>query len=137
MANHPENSKSRTSARFNLTSAGLAFLFWGGWAWWINSRADDDADRASPLVSGLVQGTGSFLITLIMVGAVTWIFHRMPDSPIRLVLPAVLVVLVTGTTMATAHAIAGTANIATTIAPPLITALLFNILTAFQLQRGS
>lgn len=117
-----------TSRRFNLISAALGFVLWGGWAFHVNRAAD-------PWVSGLTQGTCSFLITLVMVRAVAWLYHRLSTLPAGLVLPAVIVVSVTGSCLASAHAVVGTPNISKTIIPALSVAFIFNIYTAAKLQR--
>ncbi len=128
---------TRTSARFNLISAGLAFGMWGGWAYYVNFAAGPDDHRASPLVSGLTQGIGSFLVTLVMVRAVSWLYYRLPRRPFRLVLPAVITVVVTGSCLAAAHAVVGTPDVVQTIAPALSVAFAFNIFAAAKLQRAA
>jgi hypothetical protein len=127
---------SRTSRRFNLISAALAFTLWGAWAFWVNSEAAGEEGRASPLTAGLTQGAGSFIITLIMVRAVTWLYHRLPDHSTRLALPALITVTVTGSCLATAHTLVGTPHIVRTIAPALSVAFLFNVYTALKLRRA-
>ena len=126
---------ARTSRRFNLISAALAFALWGGWAYYVNSQTAGEGMAASPLTSGLTQGTGSFIITLILVRAVAWLYHRLPANPARLVLPGLITVAVTGSCLATAHALVGTSDIVQTIAPPLSVAFAFCVYTAFKLQR--
>jgi hypothetical protein len=133
--NNAANVPAQTSRQFNLISAALAFALWGGWAFYVNSRTADEAGRSSPLTSGLTQGVGSFVITLIMVRAVTWLYHRLPAHPSRVVLPAVATVAVTGSCLATAHALVGTPSIVQTIAPALSVAFAFNIFTAIKLGR--
>ena len=127
---------TRMSWRFNLISATLAFLLWGGWAYYVNIETSVDEGRASPLSSGLTQGVGSFLITLIMVHTVAWLYHHLPAHSTRLVLPALITVAVTGSCLATAHALVGTSNIVQTISPALSVAFLFNIYTTVKLRRG-
>lgn len=131
----PPKVPTRTSRRFNLISAGLAFTLWGAWAYYVNAGTGIDEGRASPVTSGLTQGTGSFFITMIMVRSVAWLYHRLPAHPMQLVVPALLTVLVTGSCLAIAHSQVGTANIVGTIAPALIVAFLFNVFTAFKLRR--
>jgi hypothetical protein len=126
---------ARTSQRFNLISAVLAFVLWGGWAFHVNRGAVTGSLGAEPWVSGLIQGSGSFLITLLMVRAIAWLYARMSHLPFGLVLPAVIVVLVTGSCLAAAHVLAGTAHIVATIAPALGVAFVFNVYTAMKLQR--
>jgi hypothetical protein len=127
---------SRTSRRFNLISAGMAFILWGAWAFWANRDATVAGGYTSPLSSGLTQGAGSFIITLIMVRAVTWLYHHLPTHSARLVLPALITVAVTGSCLATAHALVGTPHIIRTIAPAISVAFLFNVYTAFKLRRS-
>ena len=130
------NAPARTSRRFNLISAALAFALWGGWAYYVNIRTAGEGAGASPLSSGLTQGTGSFMITLILVRAVAWLYHRLPDHPTRLVLPGLITVAATGSCLATAHALVGTPDIVQTIAPALSVAFAFCIYTAFKLRRA-
>jgi hypothetical protein len=101
-----------------------------------HSETSVDEGRASPLSSGLTQGVGSFLITLIMVRSVAWLYHHLPAHSSRLVLPALITVAVTGSCLATAHALVGTSNIVQTISPALSVAFLFNIYTTVKLRRG-
>lgn len=126
---------TRTSRRFNLISAGLAFMLWGGWAYWVNTETTIEGERASPLSSGLTQGAGSFIITLIMVRTVAWLYYHLPAHSTRMVLPALTTVAVTGSCLATAHALVGTPDIVQTIAPALTVAFAFNIYTTVKLRR--
>lgn len=123
---------ARTSRQFNLTSASLAFVLWGGWAFLVNRASEEGA---APWVSAGTQGTASFLITLGMVQGVTWLFHRLPNHPARLVLPAAFIVLLTGSCLFLVHSLVGTANTLGTIAPALTVAFLFNCFTAAKLRR--
>ncbi len=136
------SSSIRTSRRFNLISAFLAFLLWGGWAWYVNSDGVSSnsnsvsiGSQTSPLVSSLTQGIGSFVITLVMVRAVAWLYHRMPGVPLRVLWPAVITVAFTGSCLAIAHCCVGTPNIVRTIAPALSVAFAFNVYTAVKLNR--
>lgn len=126
---------TRTSWRFNLTSAALAFTLWGGWAYFVNTETAVEGAWALPLISGLTQGTGSFVITLFMIRAVTWLYNHLPARSTRLVLPALITVAVTGSCIATAHVLVRTPNIVQTIAPGLTVAFVFSIYTAVKLRR--
>jgi len=126
----------RTSRRFNLISAALAFLLWGGWAFFVNSRAAAGSG-APPIVSGVTQGIGSFCITLMMVRSVSWLYHQLPANSLRLVLPALITVCITGTVLLVAHTLVGTANIIGTIAPALTVAFCFNLFTTFKLREAA
>jgi len=123
---------AKADRQFNLVSATIAFVLWGGWACYVNHQVTSETGRSSPVTSGLTQGIGSFVITLLMVQAVTWLYHRLPVNQARTVLPALAV---TGSCLATAHALVGTPNIAKTIAPALSVAFAFNVYTATRLWR--
>ncbi len=126
----------RTTRRFNLISASLAFILWSVWAYLAN-RGDSGANGgAPPIVSGVVQGIGSFCFTLLMVRIVTWLYHRLRNYPLNLVLPALLTAAFTGTGLFIAHSIAGTANVFRTIAPALVVAFGFNLFTTFKLRNA-
>lgn len=124
----------RTSTRFNVISAALAFFIWGSWAWFVNAQSASP-DKAPPVVSGLVQGTGSCLITLVMLRSVTWLFHCLEGFRLRLVLPAVVTTSVTGSCISAAHFLAGTSNIVGTVTPGLVVAFCFNVFTAVKLSQ--
>lgn len=121
------NTPTRTSSLFNLLSASFAFLLWGGWAYYINHN----------VISGLAQGTASFVITLVMVRSVTWWYHHLPIGYGRLLLPSILTVSMTGTALACIHAYVGSAHIIKTIAPALTVAFLFCMYTTFKLRKGT
>ena len=120
----------QTSKRYTLGSAALAFVIWGGWTFYVNRSASP----AQQLLSSLVQGTASFIITLIMVRAVTWLYAHLPKNWAQLVLPAIFTVAVTVSCLALIHAMIGTPRIAPTIAPALTVAFLFCLFTAYKLR---
>jgi hypothetical protein len=132
-----DDLRPRTSRTFNLISACLAFLLWGGWAYYVNRDPVGDGWHAAAIKSALTQGIGSFLLTLGMVRAVTWLYHRLPENSARIVLPALITVLVTGSCLAGAHTITGTANIISTITPAISVAFLFNVYTTLKLRRAT
>jgi len=129
--NYIPNVLSKTTKLFNLGSALFAFCLWGGWAYYINSKHGINTG----LISGFAQGAASFIITLGMVYAVTWLYVRIPASPIRLLLPALITVSVTSTGLYTVHSLVGTPNIATTIAPALSVAFMFCVYTSYKLSK--
>jgi hypothetical protein len=63
MNNNSSENSPRTSRFYNVLSAFLAFFLWGGWAYFVNGSTD----ITRCLISGLTQGTASFIITLVMV----------------------------------------------------------------------
>lgn len=127
--------KSEVSLLYKAASAVLAFIIWGSWGYFINSQASDP-QAASPLISGLTQGTGSSLITLVMLKSVTSLYHWLAPHPSRLILPAVITTTATVSCMTAAHVIVGTSNLLATIVPGMVVALCFNLTTAFGLSRS-
>ena len=125
------NTPHKTSLLYNLASAVFAFVLWGGWAYFINVN----------IVSGLTQGTASFVITLFLVHAVTCLYHTLSSKKmsefLQLLLPAIITVGFTGTCLYIIHSIANTPHIAKTIAPALLVAFLFCIYTAYKLTQGT
>ncbi len=121
----------RTTSLYNLASAIAAFVMWGGWAFYVNSRNSD----SSGIVSGIAQGTASFTITLLMVHAITFLYHKFNHLLLKLVLPALLTVSVTSTCLVLIHLLVGTPHIVSTIAPALSVAFAFCLLTTFKLNR--
>lgn len=121
----------RTSWLFNLISAFLAFLLWGGWAYHINSASSP----ASGAVAALTQGMASFLITLFMVHAITFLFHHFQKPIAKVILPAILVNCVTGFFLVSVHTLMGTPRVFATILPALTVAVSFCIFTACKLLK--
>ncbi len=125
-----EDALSQTSRQFNILSAVFAFIIWGGWAYYINSSHG----VSTGIVSGFTQGTASFIITLLMVRAVTWLAQRIKNHSLKLILPAVITVSFTGCCLAIIQSLVGTPAIPGTIAPALTVAFLFCVFTAFKLR---
>ncbi len=132
MINKPSNKKNtRTSKIFNLISAFLAFALWGGWAYYVNGGYG----LKVRIVSGIVQSTASFMITMFMIRMVTIFYYRLPDMFLQLVLPAMLTVSFTGSCLAYIHYLIGTPNIVYTITPALSVAFIFCLFTTFKLKN--
>lgn len=72
-----------------------------------------------------------------MVRSVSWLYQRLFGNVFQLILPAVITVAITGTALATAHTMVGTANIIGTIAPALTVALCFNLFTTFKVRKSA
>lgn len=121
----------RTSRSFNVLSALLAFLLWGGWAFYVNGRSD----IAKGLLSGLTQGTASFIITLVMVYLVTWFFKQLPDNCLQIPLSALFTVSITGSFLIAVHLLVKTPEIFYTISPALSVAFAFCWYTAYKLRK--
>ena len=123
---------ARVSARYRLFSASSALIVWGGWAFYVNSAKN----QTIGLISGLTQGIASFLITLLVVYAVTTIYNRLPIDIGRLILPAAITVGGIGLCLMLIHSAAGTPYILPTIAPSLGVAFLFCMFTSYRLRQA-
>lgn len=84
-----DNSKAETTKLFKLVSGFLAFVLWGGWAFYVNG----DDSLAIKTKSALAQGTASFIITLIMVRIVTFFYNSFNGRVKQILLYAILTLL--------------------------------------------
>lgn len=123
---------ARVSARYKLFSASSALILWGSWAYYVNSAKS----QTSGLISGFTQGVASFIITLLVVSAVTTIHNRLPAGIGRLILPAAITVSAIGLCLMLIHSAAGTPYILQTIAPSLGVAFVFCIFTSYRLRQA-
>ena len=128
------SAEVRTSLRYRVTSASLAFVTWGSWAYFVNSQSHV-AGKASPVVSAIIHGAGSCMVTLIMMQSVTWLYQKFQQHRFRLFIPAAITTTVTGSCMTTAHYLAETANLPATIIPGVLVAFCFNVVTALNLSQ--
>ena len=131
MNDNSSHNALRTSRSFNFLSALSAFLLWGGWAFYVNGRSD----IAKGLLSGLTQGTASFIITLVMVHLVTWFFKHLPGNCLQIPLSALLTVSITGSCLIAIHLLVKTPKIFYTISPALTVAFAFCWYTAYKLRK--
>ena len=112
----------------------MAFVIWGGWSYFVNQPLG----HTIGIRAGLTQGTASFIITLCMVYAVTWLFQRIQrikNDYLQLLLPAGIVVSFTGSTLVAVHSLMATPDIFKTVAPALTVAFIFCMFTAYKLQQ--
>ncbi len=123
--------KPGTSRLFNIISACLAFLLWGGWAYYVNELSQP----GSGVVAGLTQGTSSFIMTLIMVHILTWLYHHFSAKILKLILPTLITVSISGSCLLGVHLWMGTPEILSTIAPALSVALAFSSFTTYKINR--
>ena len=133
MNNTTLESVPRTSRFFNGLSALLAFLLWGGWAYYVNGSTD----VTRGLISGLTQGTASFIITLVMVHLVTWFFNHLQSNFLQLPLAAFFTVSITGSCLVGIHLLVDTPKVFYTIAPALSVAFTFCWYTSYKLRKTS
>jgi hypothetical protein len=133
MNNNSSENSPRTSRFYNVLSALLAFFLWGGWAYYVNGSTD----ITRGLISGLTQGTASFIITLVMVHLVTWFFNHLPGNFLQTLLVAFFTVSITGSCLVGIHLLVGTPKIFYTISPALSVAFAFCWYTAYKLRKSS
>ncbi len=123
----------QTSRTFQYISASLAFLLWGGWAYFINSGTTS----TSGIVPAITQGSYSFIITLLMTHFITFQYNRIPAGVWRTFLPPVITISLTGTLLVFIHKLVGTPEILFTVTPALSIALLFSFYTVYKLHSSS
>lgn len=121
---------TKTSRLYNWTAAMLAFVFWGGWAFFVNRPSG----FSTGITSGVAQGTVSMLMTFVMIGAVTGIYHRLTNRFLQLVLPTIITVGSAACLLVLVHSLVGTPNIFWTILPGLSGAVPFCFYTSYKLQ---
>lgn len=121
-----------TSKNYNILSSTSAFFVWGGWAYYVNSIEG----KNTGLVSGIAQGIASFVITLIVVFAVTKLYNTISSKALKIILPAIITVTCIGIVLVIVHSAVGTPHILYTIAPSLTVAFLFCIFTALSLRKN-
>ncbi len=123
----------KTTKKFRFLSSSIAFILWGGWAFFINQV---DALQAG-VISGVTQGTASFLITLFLVHAVTHLYHYFNHAIAKLLFPAIVTVSLTGSCLLFIHYLAQTPHIVLTILPAITVAFSFCLFTSYKLHKSS
>lgn len=114
-----------------LLAAGMAFMLWGGWALVVNWSAG----VPSASIAALIQGSTSFVVTLLMAVAVTWQFRRFSRPVFRVLAPPLITVSVTGSFLFAVHTLGQTPGVWQTILPPTAIAFCYCLLLSSQLQR--
>jgi len=123
---------AKTSRLYDWGAALLAFVVWGGWAFYVNQPAG----LTVGVTSGTAQGTVSMLMTLVMIKAVTFIFRCMRNRLLQLTLPTILTVGAAAGFLIGVHSQVGTPNIFWTILPSLSMAVPFCVYTSYRLQSS-
>lgn len=123
--------KHRSNTIYIVASALFAFFLWGIWAAYVNK----DSTLNQRLLSGILQGSLSLVLTVVMVGIVNFFYQQFENSKMKLILPSVLTISCTGTLLSIAHFLANTPNIIRTILPPLCVGLAFCFLTTIKINK--
>jgi LytS/YehU family sensor histidine kinase len=118
------------AATSTVAHVGFGFLAMGGWAVFANR----DHALGQALLSGLVQGTISGLLTLGLKKFLEWFNARLAGAmalfgPPLVTAASILAILVT------AHALAGTPEIAATIAVPFTVSTSYAVIYNWGLWR--
>ena len=127
-ATTPDNANSW---RGRLVAALLALLIWGAWALFANWHND----TSHALMAGLLQGTFSGILTLLMAMAVTTLFRRLPDNPLRVLLPALIIVSASFALLFLLHRWHQTPGLWQTIIPPSSMAFAYCLFLSVRLHR--
>lgn len=126
-----------------VAHVGFGFFAMGAWAWFANRHHPLDES----LLAGLVQGTISGALTLVLKKALERMsaaFLRAPASDegtgrnlAALVVPPLITAFSILTILVTAHTLAGTPEIASTIAVPFTVSTTYAILYNLKLWRAA
>lgn len=116
--------------RSSIVHVGFAFLAMGSWAAFAN-RAHP---MPAPFFAGLLQGTISATITLVLKRAIEYLASRFSGLT-ALLAPPVIAGLVSASLLTLLHTIGGTPEIAKTIAVPLTVATSYAALYNYSLWR--
>lgn len=118
-------------ARSSAVHMAVAFVAMGGWAAFANSGHP----MPRPLLAGLVQGTLSALITLFLKRMIEALSARLPGR-IGWWLPPLVAMTVSLLLLTSIHWLAGTPEIARTIAVPLSVTTVYSTFYTIALRRG-
>jgi hypothetical protein len=120
----------RWAATSTVAHVGFALFVMGGWAMFAN-RAHP---LAQALLSGVVQGAASALITLVLKKFLEWLSARLSGAA-GLVLPPLVTATSILALLVGAHTLAGTPEIAATIAVPFTVSTTYAIIYNWSLWR--
>lgn len=120
------------AARSSAVHMAVAFVAMGGWAAFANSGHP----MPRPLLAGLVQGTLSALITLFLKRMIEALSARLPGR-IGWWLPPLAAMIVSLLLLTSIHWLAGTPEIARTIAVPLSVTTVYSTFYTIALRRGA
>lgn len=124
-------TRARTGKLFNYASAFGAFLLWGGWAYYVNGPG-----TPAGILSGVTQGTFSFLMTLVLVYLVAYLRGYFSTSGARLLLPPLLTVTATTGLLVLVHLSVHTPQLLATVVPAATIALVFTFVTSYKLHQA-
>ncbi|MDO5604371.1 MAG: hypothetical protein Q4G25_04320 [Paracoccus sp. (in: a-proteobacteria)] len=121
----------RTALRSPLLHMAVAFVAMGGWA----VLANWSHPMPRPLIAGVMQGSISALITLGLKRMIEWVAARLPGAA-AVIGPPVAAVAISAALLTVLHRLAGTPEIARTIAVPLSVTAIYATGYALALRRS-
>lgn len=124
--------RSLSPTRRIVLSSIAAFVLYGGWAVFANWS---HGLRAG-LLADLAQGSMSFLSTALLTTGIEKIFAGMSAGALRYLAAATIPITLTLLLMAIVHRLAGTPEIAATMAPSILIGYLFSFAYAGGLARA-
>ena len=126
--------KARFASLLKRTSVHVIFAFvaMGSWAFYANIAHP----TPTPLIAGMVQGIISAALTLFLKGSVDWMRPRFSYT-LGYFMPALIAVCASAALLITAHSVAGTPEITTTIAVPLMVSSLYIFTYNIMRQLGT
>lgn len=126
------NKTIKNTQRYNFLSAFFAFLLWGSWSFYINMS---QSSLKAGIISGLAQGICSFIITLFITHLIEKQFNFYKAKFLKIFLPPICTILVTGSVLILVHNLIHTPNIVKTVAPALTVALIFAFVSNLKLYK--
>lgn len=118
-------------ARSGAVHGAVAFLAMGAWA----AFANRDHGAAAMLTAGVIQGTISCIITLILKRALETMFAKLTGW-LRIVGPPVVTMSVVLAVLLAIHRLAGTPEVWATIAVPYTVSSLYAWIYTWTLAKG-
>ena len=109
-------------------AAVAAFLGYGAWAWYANSAEGDDVARKA----ALVQGGYSFILTFAMTHVTQWLYWYTGGRVWFTTFLSSVLLLVSAYSI---HRLAGTPEVAMTIAPGHVIGTVYTAFLVVYLQR--
>ena len=113
---------------YKYISISGAFIIWGFWAFYINPGSWE-----SRLLSAICQAVLSATATALMITSIKWFLKYFKNIFIA---PLIVTSLTTACGLSV-HFLIGTAEIIATLAPALTVALIFSLITSYNLSRNS
>jgi len=120
----------RRLAGSSLGHMAVAFLAMGGWPLFANR----DHGLPRMLTAGVVQGMLSALITLFLKSTIEWLARRFM-GPTALWAPPAIAIALSATLLLAVHILAGTPEVAGTVALPLLVSTSYAALYNYSLNR--